>query len=68
VSPEPDIWVVLAEAECNRCLIFGKHGLWNVLSPSAAVAAAQEAEWHNKKKQVNGAAQHGIFASMYQSI
>jgi protein phosphatase 1D len=52
VSPGPHIWVILAEAGCNRCLIFGKHGLWNVLSPSAAVAAVQDAEPHNNEKQV----------------
>jgi hypothetical protein len=68
VSPEPDIWVILAEAECNRCHIFGKHGLWNVLSPNATVAAVQEVEWHSNEKQVYGGAQHGTFTSMNQSI
>jgi protein phosphatase 1D len=52
VSPEPDVGVIPVEAGCNRCLIFGTHGLLNVLSPNFAVAAVQEAEGHNNEKHV----------------
>jgi protein phosphatase 1D len=49
VSPEPDVDVIPVEAGCNRCLIIGTHGLWNVLSPNAAVATVQEVERLNEK-------------------
>ncbi|XP_023704224.1 uncharacterized protein LOC111862788 isoform X2 [Cryptotermes secundus] len=49
VSPEPDVGVITVEVGCHRCLVFGTDGLWNMLSPNAAVAAVQEAEQHNEK-------------------
>lgn len=49
VSPEPDVGVITVEVGRHRCLIFGTDGLWNMLSPNAAVAAVQEAEQHNEK-------------------
>jgi protein phosphatase 1D len=58
VFPKADIWVILAEAECNRCLIIGKHGLWNVLSPSAAVAAVQEAGTTMRSKLCRSTTRH----------
>jgi protein phosphatase 1D len=36
VSPEPEVEVIPVEAGRHRCLIFGTHGPWNVLSPNAA--------------------------------
>ena len=49
VSPEPDVGVINVEVGRHRCLIFGTDGLWNMLSPNAAVAIVQEAERHNEK-------------------
>jgi protein phosphatase 1D len=49
VSPESDVGVIPVEVGCNRCLIFGTHGLWNELSPNAAVVTVQEVEQLNKK-------------------
>jgi serine/threonine protein phosphatase PrpC len=49
VSPEPDVGVISVEVGYHRCLVFGTDGLWNMLSPNAAVAAVQEAEQHNEK-------------------
>lgn len=49
VSPEPDVKVVKIDVKSHRCLIFGTDGLWNVLSPQAAVAIVQAAERHNEK-------------------
>lgn len=33
----------------HRCLIFGTDGLWNVLTPDAAVSVAHQAERNNEK-------------------
>ncbi|OXU20286.1 hypothetical protein TSAR_016142 [Trichomalopsis sarcophagae] len=49
VSPEPDVKVVKIDVKSHRCLIFGTDGLWNMLSPQAAVAIVQAAEKHNEK-------------------
>lgn len=49
VSPEPDVKVVAIDAESHRCLIFGTDGLWNMLTPQAAVAIVQAADRHNEK-------------------
>ncbi|KAJ9594518.1 hypothetical protein L9F63_014055 [Diploptera punctata] len=49
VSPEPDVGVINVEVGRHRCLIFGTDGLWNMLSPNAAVAIVQAAERHNEK-------------------
>jgi protein phosphatase 1D len=52
VSPEPDVDVIPVEAGCNRCRIFGTHGLWNVLSPNAAVVTVQQVERLNSEKYI----------------
>jgi protein phosphatase 1D len=52
VSPEPDVAVIPVEAGCNCCLIFGTHGLWDVLSPNAAVVSVQQVEWLNNEKYI----------------
>nr|XP_012138882.1 PREDICTED: uncharacterized protein LOC100877954 isoform X1 [Megachile rotundata] len=49
VSPEPDVNVVAIDVESHRCLIFGTDGLWNMLTPQAAVAIVQAADRHNEK-------------------
>lgn len=49
VSPEPDVKVVSIDVKTHRCLIFGTDGLWNMLTPQAAVAIVQAAERHNEK-------------------
>lgn len=49
VSPEPDVKVVTIDVKTHRCLIFGTDGLWNMLTPQAAVAIVQAAERHNEK-------------------
>ncbi|KAJ8687577.1 hypothetical protein QAD02_023371 [Eretmocerus hayati] len=49
VSPEPDVKVVKIDIKSYRCLIFGTDGLWNMLSPQAAVSIVQAAERHNEK-------------------
>ncbi|CAK9806257.1 Protein phosphatase 1D [Anthophora plagiata] len=49
VSPEPDVKVVAIDVESHRCLIFGTDGLWNMLTPQAAVAIIQAADRHNEK-------------------
>lgn len=49
VSPEPDVKVVAVDVKSYRCLIFGTDGLWNMLTPQAAVAIVQSAEMHNEK-------------------
>ncbi|XP_043289773.1 flocculation protein FLO11 [Venturia canescens] len=49
VSPEPDVKVVTVDVKSQRCLIFGTDGLWNMLTPQAAVAIVQSAERHNEK-------------------
>lgn len=49
VSPEPDVKVDTIDIKSYRCLIFGTDGLWNMLSPQAAVSIVQAAERHNEK-------------------
>lgn len=49
VSPEPDVKVIKIDVKSHRCLIFGTDGLWNMLTPEAAVATVQAAERHNEK-------------------
>ncbi|XP_058806761.1 uncharacterized protein LOC131673081 isoform X2 [Phymastichus coffea] len=49
VSPEPDVKVIKIDVKSHRCLIFGTDGLWNMLTPQAAVAIVQAAEKHNEK-------------------
>lgn len=49
VSPEPDVKVVAIDVESHHCLIFGTDGLWNMLTPQAAVAIVQAADRHNEK-------------------
>jgi protein phosphatase 1D len=49
VFPEPEVKIITVEVGCHRCLVFGTDGLWNVISPSDAVAAVQEEEQHNEK-------------------
>ncbi|XP_071581737.1 uncharacterized protein Pp2c1 isoform X3 [Temnothorax nylanderi] len=49
VSPEPDVKVIPVDVKSNRCLIFGTDGLWNMLSPQAAVAIVQATDRHNEK-------------------
>ncbi|KAG8039649.1 hypothetical protein G9C98_000378 [Cotesia typhae] len=49
VSPEPDVKVIKVDVKSYRCLIFGTDGLWNMLTPQAAVAIVQAAERHNEK-------------------
>jgi protein phosphatase 1D len=52
VSAEPDVMVIPVEVECNRCLILGTHGLWDVHSPQSAVVALQEEERNNYNVKV----------------
>ena len=52
VSPEPDVKVVAIDVKSHRCLIFGTDGLWNMLTPQAAVAIVQAAERHNEKQLI----------------
>lgn len=52
VSPEPDVSVHPVDIETFRCLILGTDGLWNMLSPSIAVAIVQATENHNEKQVV----------------
>lgn len=49
VSPEPDVCVIPIDISRHRCLIFGTDGLWNVLTPDAAVSVAHQAERNNEK-------------------
>ncbi|KAK7874046.1 hypothetical protein R5R35_004596 [Gryllus longicercus] len=49
VSPEPEVSVHTIDVSCHRCLIFGTDGLWNVMSPSAAVLVVQTAESRNEQ-------------------
>lgn len=49
VSPEPDVKVIPVDVKSHRCLIFGTDGLWNMLSPQAAVAIVQATDRHNEK-------------------
>ncbi|XP_045605665.2 uncharacterized protein Pp2C1 [Procambarus clarkii] len=49
VSPEPDVCVMPIDITRHRCLIFGTDGLWNVLTPDAAVSVAHQAERNNEK-------------------
>ncbi|KAK0167541.1 hypothetical protein PV327_004927 [Microctonus hyperodae] len=49
VSPEPDVKVITVDVKSHRCLIFGTDGLWNMLTPQAAVAIVQAAERYNEK-------------------
>ncbi|XP_045134073.1 uncharacterized protein LOC123517733 [Portunus trituberculatus] len=49
VSPEPDVYVMPIDISRHRCLIFGTDGLWNVLTPDAAVSVAHQAERNNEK-------------------
>ncbi|KAK4299071.1 hypothetical protein Pmani_028623 [Petrolisthes manimaculis] len=49
VSPEPDVYVMSIDITQHRCLIFGTDGLWNVLTPDAAVGVAHQAERNNEK-------------------
>ncbi|XP_042213929.1 uncharacterized protein LOC121860697 [Homarus americanus] len=49
VSPEPDVCVMPIDITRHRCLIFGTDGLWNVLTPDAAVNVAHQAERNNEK-------------------
>lgn len=49
VSPEPDVKVVSVDVKSHRCLIFGTDGLWNMLTPQAAVTIVQSAEKQNEK-------------------
>ncbi|XP_063606562.1 uncharacterized protein LOC134781309 [Penaeus indicus] len=49
VSPEPDVCVMPIDIKRHRCLIFGTDGLWNVLTPDAAVSVAHSAEKNNEK-------------------
>ncbi|KYQ57263.1 Protein phosphatase 1D [Trachymyrmex zeteki] len=49
VSPEPDVKVISVDVKSHRCLIFGTDGLWNMLSPQAAVAIVQTTDRHNEK-------------------
>ncbi|KAL6257574.1 hypothetical protein P5V15_011149 [Pogonomyrmex californicus] len=49
VSPEPDVKVIPVDVKSHRCLIFGTDGLWNMLSPRAAVAIVQATDRHNEK-------------------
>ncbi|KAK8402835.1 hypothetical protein O3P69_000853 [Scylla paramamosain] len=49
VSPEPDVCVMPIDISRHRCLIFGTDGLWNVLTPDAAVSVAHQAERNNEK-------------------
>lgn len=48
VSPEPDVHVIKIDKNF-RCLIFGTDGLWNVLSPHAAVDIVRNAEFMNDR-------------------
>lgn len=48
VSPEPDVAVVTIDRSF-RCLVFGTDGLWNVLSPHAAVDIVRNAEHVNDR-------------------
>ncbi|XP_014476641.1 PREDICTED: uncharacterized protein LOC106745495 isoform X2 [Dinoponera quadriceps] len=49
VSPEPDVKVIPVDVKSHRCLIFGTDGLWNMLSPQAAVSIVQATDRHNEK-------------------
>ncbi|XP_011870898.1 PREDICTED: uncharacterized protein LOC105563697 isoform X2 [Vollenhovia emeryi] len=49
VSPEPDVKVIPVDVKSHRCLIFGTDGLWNMLSPQAAVTIVQATDRHNEK-------------------
>lgn len=52
VSPEPDVNVYPVDVESFRCLILGTDGLWNMLTPSVAVALVQATENHNEEQAV----------------
>ncbi|XP_046386447.1 probable protein phosphatase 2C 20 isoform X2 [Ischnura elegans] len=47
VSPEPDVEVIPVDISKHRCLILGTDGLWNMLSPQAAVDVVHATECHN---------------------
>ncbi|XP_071449145.1 protein phosphatase 1D [Hetaerina americana] len=47
VSPEPDVEVIPVDISKHRCLILGTDGLWNMLSPQAAVDVVHVTECHN---------------------
>lgn len=48
VSPDPDVHVINIDRSF-RCLVFGTDGLWNVLSPNAAVDIVRNAEYMNDR-------------------
>ncbi|KAL1501264.1 hypothetical protein ABEB36_006619 [Hypothenemus hampei] len=48
VSPDPDCSVLPIDTNVHRCLIFGTDGLFNMLTPLAAVHVVQQAERHNE--------------------
>lgn len=47
VSPDPDVIVLPLNVSVHHCLVFGTDGLWNVVTPDAAVAVIQTCEIHN---------------------
>ncbi|XP_020282781.1 uncharacterized protein LOC109854281 isoform X2 [Pseudomyrmex gracilis] len=49
VSPEPDVKAIPIDVKSHRCLILGTDGLWNMMSPQAAVAIVQATDRHNEK-------------------
>jgi protein phosphatase 1D len=48
VSPEPDVYVIPIDITKHRVLVFGTDGLWNMITPWAAVHSAQQTEAHNE--------------------
>ncbi|XP_017878356.1 uncharacterized protein LOC108623955 isoform X2 [Ceratina calcarata] len=68
VSPEPDVKVVAIDVESHRCLIFGTDGLWNMLTPQAAVAIVQAADRHNEKHLIAQQTCNGLWINPSKSL
>ncbi|XP_015929926.2 protein phosphatase 1D [Parasteatoda tepidariorum] len=49
VSPEPDLGVMNLDLKKDKCLILASDGLWNIMSPQAAVHLVQDVENENRK-------------------
>ncbi|KAF8792644.1 Protein phosphatase 1D like protein [Argiope bruennichi] len=49
VSPVPDLGVMSLDLNKDKCLILASDGLWNIMSPQAAVNLVQDVENENRK-------------------